>query len=141
MEGLGKKTAEKNTSILPTSPLNVAKNCEVLSTVGSRSRLPLIISICFAVVTGSSAIGTLAWVTGQLTLAEVNPLYVPIAPLGILFLILLGASSFLYGVRPGYSWFRIQAAAVGALVVPLTLVIIRHAVVPGEFEHRGIDVP
>ena len=109
----------------------VRKSGLVLSMFGGRSRLSLIISICFAAVTGLSAFGTLAWVTGQLILAEVNPLFVPIAPLTILLLALLGASWFLYGVRHEYSWFRIQAGAVGVLVVMLTSLTIYHAVMRG----------
>jgi PAS domain S-box-containing protein len=108
---------------------------------GDRSRLPLIISICFAAVAAIGAFGTLAWLTSQLTLAQINPLFVPIAPLTILLLVLLGASWFLYGVRPESSWFRIQAGAVGVLVVILTSLTILHTVMPGSFSLEALIFP
>jgi PAS domain S-box-containing protein len=61
--------------------------------------------------------------------------------LAILFLILLGASWFLYGVRPEFSWFRIQAGAVGVLVVILTSLTIYHAVMPGSFSLEALLFP
>ncbi len=106
-----------------------------------RSRLPLIVSICFAAVAAIGAFGTIAWVTGQFTLAQINPLFVPIAPLTILLLVLLGTSWFLYGMRPKYSWSRIQAGAVGVLVVILTSLTIYHAVFPGSFSLEALLFP
>lgn len=103
--------------------------------VSGRSKLPLIILICFAAVAAISAFGTLAWVTGQLNLAQFSPSFIPIAPLTTLLLVLLGASWFLYGLRPEYSWFRIQAGIVGVLVVMLTSLTIYHALMP-----RGLNI-
>ncbi|MGA2626730.1 MAG: PAS domain S-box protein [Candidatus Bathyarchaeia archaeon] len=121
---------EKKRGKMTKRNLNVRESGLALSTHEGRSRLLLIISICFAAVAAISAFGTLAWVTGQLTLAQINPLFVPIAPLAILLLVLLGASWFLYGVRPEYS---IPVGVVGVLVVMLTSLTIFHAVMPGSF--------
>ena len=112
----------------------------------SRSRsetsgLPVIISICFVAIAAIGVFGTLAWVTGELTLAQMNPLFIPIAPLTILLLVSLGASWFLYGVRPEYSWFRILAWAVGVLVVILTSLAIYHAVMPVSFSLEALMFP
>ena len=120
---------------------NVRNSGLALSMGGDRSSLPLIISICFAGVTVLSAIGILGWVTGQLVLAQINPSFIPIAPMTILILVLLGASWFLYGVRPEYSWFRIQAGAVGVLVVVLTSLTVYHAVMPGSFSLEALLFP
>jgi hypothetical protein len=109
--------------------LKVARSMEV----NGRSRLPLVTSICFAAIAAIGAFGTLAWATGQLTLAQINPSFIPIAPMTILLLVMLGASWFLYGVRPGHSRFRIPAGVVGVLVVMLTSLTIYHAVMPMSF--------
>ena len=135
---LRKSTLDKDN---PTSSLNLGKNGLGLPICAARSRLPLIISICFVVLAGIGAFGTLAWLTNQLVFAQVNPLFVPIAPLTILLLILLGASSFLYGVRPQFSWFRVPAGVVGVLVVMLTSLTIYHAVMPGSFSIEALMFP
>jgi len=109
--------------------------------VSGRSRLPVIISTCFVAVAAIGAFGALAWTTGELALAQINPLFVPIAPLTILLLVLLGASWFLCGVRPQYSWFRIPAGVVGVLVVILTSLTIYHAVMPGSFSLEALMFP
>ena len=97
--------------------LKLRKSGLVSSISEDRSRLPLIISICFTALAAIGAFGTLAWVTGQLNIAQINPLFVPIAPLTIVLVVLLGASCFLYGVGPGI--FPVSKIPVGFVSISL----------------------
>ncbi len=121
--------------------LKLRKSGLVSSISEDRSRLPLIISICFTALAAIGAFGTLAWVTGQLNIAQINPLFVPIAPLTIVLVVLLGASCFLYGVGPEYSRFRIPVGFVGVLVVMLTSLTIYDALIPGSFSIEAVIFP
>ena len=106
-----------------------------------RSRLRLIITLCFAALAAIGALGTLAWATRRLIIAQFNSSFVPIAPLTILLLLLLGASWFLCGVRPKLPWLRILAVLVGVIVVTLTSLTIYHAVMPGSFSIEQLLFP